>query len=638
MSREMKRRWEKEISHAKIVIEERGMVDSEGLITEKSLEIFHISRAASEIELLSLADESDCVFEAITAVFIMATREGEARTGANLYAPGWGLLIWNLEWDAKTKMRVWRLHQELKTGCQDDLDFVIKLAYCFWQVEAKNEELVRKWADYYFINYETVKRILDEVKDLLNAQYRVEAKEEEARNFNPQLVERVRLAMVSVWPERIVSLKQGESITYPVAGKTKVGVVSSLCAGNWQEKKQAIVATAIEDEAIVNGYPQRVPTASFMVQLPGQEKIGDQTSLFPEQISIEDFVEEKRETFNLGKEKGDTLEVRIHKVYRDPVGRGGWIVAQIQEGLEIPVEMSEMSLSPWGPGLERIEGQTLNLAIKDIGESGLPQLSNIDRVIEDLRRLREEIIKSERATKVSERNFIEQPGFVVEINEEEEKAVVVVPSENGVLHPFEVAQTYVPDGSLKNLRITQEVIVRLFRRTDRDEIPLEYLTDEEIRSKPKEWKLQTESGKLLVPFCLEEETFKGWPVRPETIDLVRRHSWQYSLSAQIREIKVSFRAKAEISWSAIQYLRRPKTYNIHNITGRFIGKGGLNIKRLVGEEKGRVEIKGFAVTVFAQSESARRIICRRVSSWFKDELNITLKWTHFQNSENRETK
>lgn len=108
----MEERWEKEINRAKATIEERKMVDEEGLIAEKALEIFHIPRSASEIDLLRLADEKNCLGEALTAIYLMATREGEPRTGANLYAQGFGLLLWNPEWRAKVKAKVWSLHQQ----------------------------------------------------------------------------------------------------------------------------------------------------------------------------------------------------------------------------------------------------------------------------------------------------------------------------------------------------------------------------------------------------------------------------------------------------------------------------------------------------------------------------------------------
>ena len=585
MPRKIRERWEKEINRAKAEIEERKMVDSEGLIAEKTLEIFHIPRSASEIEFLRLAEEKNCLPEALTAIYLMATREGEPRTGINLYAQGIGLLLWNSEWKARVKARVWALQQKLKTGCQDDLDFVIKLAFCFWK--AQEEELAEKWADYYFINYQVLRGILDDVKDLLDSQYRINA-EEEARNLNPKLIERVRSVMESVWYDRIGNLKAGEPITYLVAGKVKVGAVSTNCTGNWQEKKQAIVAAAGEEEAIIDGYPQKIPTASFMVQLSGQVKEEDLANLLPKQISIEDFGEEEKETPNFDKKKGDTLEVKIHQVMRDPIGKGGWIVAQTREGLEIPIEMSEMSLFPWGPGIEKLQGQTLNLTIKDIDESGFPQLSNIAEILEELRKLREEILESEKTSKVSQRNFIELPGFVAEISEEEERAIAVVPREKGILHPFEVAQAFVPESSLKNLRIGEEIIVRLFGRTDKAEIPTSRLTDEELK---------------------------------------------YCFDARIRKVRITYGAKAEISWSVIQYMRRSKDYDIRNITIRFIGKGGQNIKSLIGQEKGRVKIQGFTVTVSTQSENSRRIICRRVSKWFKDELDITLKWTNFQESE-----
>lgn len=246
-----------------------------------------------------------------------------------------------------------------------------------------------------------------------------------------------------------------------------------------------------------------------------------------------------------------------------------------------------------GPGLEALQGQTLNLFVKDIDESGFPQLSNIQEILEDLRKLREEVLKSERVSKVSQRNFIELSTFVAEIKEEEERIIVIVPRDNGVLHPFEVVQDFVPEKNFKNLRIGEEVIVRLFVRTDRAEIPTSLLTEEELK---------------------------------------------YCFDVRIQKTKITYGAKAEISWSVLQYIRRPKDYDIRNITKRFIGRGGENIKSLIGQEKGRIEIRGFTVTVLAQSERARKIICQKVSDWFKDEFDLVLKWANFQESEDKGIK
>ena len=701
-------RMEKEIKRAEKVLKHKGVVDQRGEITEKALELMEIPRESAQASFLVSADDQGLLFEAMAALFLMSTREGEPRTGANLYHPSLGLLLWGPEWDAKTKTKVFAIHQGLKTGCRDDLDFVIKLAYCFQRAEKRGR--AHEWAKWHFLNYENLQKILSEIAELIVEKFG-EEREESIREIDITQLDKIRVLMATVWPEKIVNLKTGELITYPVAGETKVGVISPLCAGNWQEKKQAIVAAAVEEEARVNGYPQRVPTASFMVHLPSELPEESPINLFADQkfpvgswVQIREeegrfYLEElvnlpspikvnfrksleisedyQKETIffhkeflfeeecplplegvwiskeradkarivewgerdgipvaflspfeesairSLNKKKGDSLEVKIECVTRDPVGQGGWILGRTKEGFEIPIELSELSLSPFGPGLERIKGQTLNLTVKGFDEDGLPQLSNIDKIVEDLRKLRNEIAKSEKATKVSQRNFIDLPGFIAEINEEEKKVIAVVPRENGIFHPFEVAQTYVPGRDLKNLRLGQEVTVRLFCRTERDEIPVEYLTEGEVERRPKDWEFQKEKNKLLVPFCLEEETLKDWPARSEIIDFVKRHSWQYCLNAQIH---VSFFAETEISWSPIQYLLRPKDYDIRKITRRFIGRGGENIKKIIGEEPVRVQIRGFTIVVQAQTETSLKTVCERISEWFERELNISLKW------------
>ena len=163
----------------------------------------------------------------------------------------------------------------------------------------------------------------------------------------------------------------------------------------------------------------------------------------------------------------------------------------------------------------------------------LPQLSNIGAIIEDLRSIREKIFRSEKTTK-SGRRYLDLAAFVAEINAEEEKAVAVVPRRNGTLfHPFEISQTHVPGGSLKNLRLGEEVVVQLFLRPGFYEIPVERLTPEEIKNRPRTWELDESKEIVLAPWCLGDEEAEKWPARPEIIDFVRRQSWQYGFNARI---------------------------------------------------------------------------------------------------------
>ena len=600
---------DKEIKRAQQSLKDRGVVDQKGEIVERALELLGIPRSSTETSLLFSADEQGLLFETMAVLMLMSTRDGESRTGANLYNPYFGLLLWNEEWTAKTKARVDRIHQGLKVGCQDDLDFVIKLAYCFWKTERNG--LSEKWAKYHFLNYGNLQGVLSEINELI-AETFGEEREESIRDMDLDSLDKIRLLMTSTWLDRVVSLESG--------------TVSLQCVGSWQERKKALAMTLIEEGVVIDGYPQRVPRASFMVNLPGKVSRERRDLFIDQRFPISSWVKvkeergkifiveliavpepikvnyrktlwlkeesKKEETINFDErfidwpkdetlpiegvwieksktdrakivgwiekdgqpvavlspfadsdivaavgQKGDALKVKIHQVIRDPVGKGGWILVRTENGIDLTVELEEMSLSPIGYGLEQIKGKTLNLAIKDFDKDGYPILSNIEQLIEDLKKLREEISESEKATKVSQRNFIDLSGFVVEIDEEEEKAIIVIIRGEGIIHSFEVSQTYVPGGDLRNLRINEEIVIRLFNRTNDDEISVEYFTEKEINSRPRSWRLNEAGDKALVPLCLEDKDIERWDVRPELIDFVKRHSWQYCLQARIVSLK-----------------------------------------------------------------------------------------------------
>ena len=131
---------------------------------------------------------------------------------------------------------------------------------------------------------------------------------------------------------------------------------------------------------------------------------------------------------------------------------------------------------------------------------------------------------------------------------------------------------------------------------------------------------------------MKENDLKNWSVAPEAIDLLRRHTWQYCLSARIRKIKIRFEAEAEISWSLFKYLKNPKLYNFRTITGKFIGKRGANIKMLIGQQKVKVSLEGLKIIVQAFTPESRDIVCERIEKWFKNEFGIKLKWIKSQKS------
>jgi len=621
-----KEKWAAEISRSALSIHDSQFVTEKGLITEKALEIFHIPRSVQDIDVITLADEYNCALEAAVVLFLMASRDGEPRTGANLYSPGIGLLFWDINWTASTKLKIWRLHQALKVGCKDDLDFVIKLAYCFLRAEKNN--IAELWTKYFQVNYQVMQEALNDARDILASHYRMNATEEE-RAIDINIVGRMRQVFILTWQNRIAEITGDKPTPCLKAGKERIAAISPHCICSQPKGEEVIMAAATDGTAIVGGYPRQMPVASFVVCLAEESKKEKKSNLFIDQIlpigslinvtekrkeilisdTVEfppaincyyrktlngngspkketlsapaEFAEEficgefKEESFEatgdwIGKDTsdqamvigwteesgcsvailapvkdaesksslkvGDTLKATIQKVVRDTNGKGGFVLASLNHNPCVPIEINAISLSPAGYGAEKIEGQILNLSVKGFDEEGNLLLSNINSLIEDLRGLQKEISESEKATKTSNRIYIELSAVTVEIDEEEEKAIVAIERGKGIVHPFEISQNYVPGGDLKNLRIDEEIIVRLFNRTD-DEISVEYFTEEEMKSMPRSWRLNETKDKVVLPLCLEDKDLERWNVRSELVDFVKRHSWQYCIGARINSLK-----------------------------------------------------------------------------------------------------
>ncbi|MBU4462103.1 hypothetical protein KKD91_03510 [Patescibacteria group bacterium] len=619
-----KEKWTAEISRSAQSVRDSQFVTEKGLITEKALEIFHIPRSVQDIDVITLADEYNCALEAAIVLFLMASRDGEPRTGANLYSPGIGLLFWDINWTASTKLKIWRLHQALKVGCKDDLDFVIKLAYCFLRAEKNN--IAELWTKYFQVNYQVMQEALNDARDIFASHYRMNALEEE-RAIDINIVGRIRQVFVSTWQNRVAKITGDKPVPCLKVEKERIAAISQHCIYSQTKGEEVIMAAATDGMAIVGGYPRQMPVASFIVCLEEESQeeksnffadqflpIGSLVNVtkkgkkilvggaveFPsavkfyykrtlngdgspkkEMLSVSEFVEEfvcsefKEEGFEatgewIGEDEsdraivinwteesgclvailapikatesksilkvGDTLKATIQKVVRDPNGKGGFVLTSLAHNPCVPIEINAISLSPAGYGSEKIEGQTLNLSVEGFDEEGNPLLSNIDSLKEDLGALREEISESEKATKTSEKSYIELSAVAVKIDEDEEEAVVVIERGKGIVHPIKVSQTYVPGGDLKNLRIDEKIIVRLFNRTD-DEISVEYFTEEEMKSMPRSWRLNETKDKVVLPLCLEDKDLERWNVRSELVDFVKRHSWQYCIGARINSLK-----------------------------------------------------------------------------------------------------
>lgn len=667
-----------ELERVNQVLERRKVVDEDGDLTENGLELWRLHRPLDQSSLLILADRFGCAIEAATALAFLPFM------GANLYK----LFRWDSRWDAKTKSDVTAIQEGLRAGCKDDLTLALKLATLYLRAKAQGQAEI--WAQHYFLNEATLQQALDERNIMVESLRLGAERERQIRDINISLLERLRLIMAVSWPDKVVKLRSGHPITFPIeagSGKPEVGFISDYSAGDWDNQQNAICGAMIRKQAVIDGKKRDVPSSCFVVQLPKQVpkpenaaiaiavvelrkemNDADETRLlfvdqqFPvgSQVAIEekdgkayvagiiksplkieenfkrslDPVEERavkspiestelvdnsdieggdeegegiskelddenendndnEKVMNMdsfegidkamapvqgiwaGIEKGkyasiigwinrdsnkpiavlsptsssgsfDALEkrgsidVRIQRVVmRDPHDNAGWILARTQTGLDIPMELSEMSLSPMGYGLKRIEGQTLDLAIKDLDEMNRIHPNNIDKVIKDLRDLRKQAFSrnNNEMDDASEKK-LELNGYIEEIKEDDNGIVVVVPRAFGVVHHFEINKKYIRISNPGDLQIGAEVIVRLIPREGEEKIRADFLKEEDIAKIPKEWSYDSVASKISVPYCLEDDNFIDWPLRPELIEYFKKRSWQYCFDASVVATKL----------------------------------------------------------------------------------------------------
>jgi hypothetical protein len=239
---------EDELNRALNVFNERGLVDQDNDMTEEGREVYRLSRRISRFledkdhnstnraldvaTMLILADKYACLIEAVTALVMMP------HMGNSLYWDKKGLFLWDKEWDIQSKDHITRLHNELRMGCIDDLDFACKL----------------------FVIKEAREDILDE--------FTQGKKTNVLRPIDFSLVERVRLLMATTWPDRIVSIKEGTPLRFVYSKTNMEGIISENATGNWANQKEAIVAIMDQSDIVINGNKKGAPVANFIIQTP----------------------------------------------------------------------------------------------------------------------------------------------------------------------------------------------------------------------------------------------------------------------------------------------------------------------------------------------------------------------------------
>jgi len=233
---EQAERWQRERQRSVNVLKQNRLVDAGGVVSERAQDIFRLPHSAELLDLLSVAEESGCVYETMIACYLIETRDHEPRTGDHLYGPT-GLFYWDSNWDAATQMHIGGLHRGLRFACRDDLDLVAKIADRCLTLEPLG--CLAEWTRYYGLNHQVLEQVFAELDLLFTDHYRVKAKKEERRGFDIDRLNRVRRVMYRMWPARVVQLKDGN---YKI-GKTR-GCISSNSVVFGRTPSLALVASS----------------------------------------------------------------------------------------------------------------------------------------------------------------------------------------------------------------------------------------------------------------------------------------------------------------------------------------------------------------------------------------------------------
>jgi len=595
-------------------ISDEGYIDEIGNITEDGIDIFHIPISPEKKALLDLADEQGCFLEMMTFLLMIETDKSDPRTGAEVFNLTHGLLVWDPRWTAATKLSVWRIHEALKTGCIDDLDFVLKLAVCYLNAQKRKKE--KQWTEQNFLNFEAFENIFKTQRELMEI-FLLKAEEQEMRELDIALVNKLRLILANVLKGRVVKIANHEgTLVYKFQEEEVCGIVHDACVGAWQEGDSALLITATKKRNILDGQQKPISHTCSLVrlesQIPGlsQERFFDQRIFVgsrvlvieegefsyigevlqaPAQINVEygeklDFAmlmddylrknykpsiifseEEAKESFKdlQGKvrliwqderrtkdakviswkmdndfpcavvvpfdereifqkigEHGKA-EVKIERVFKGPEDRKGWVLTRTTEGVEFPVESSDLSLSYLDYGLKCLEGNQMVLSVKRVSIGGMPTLSNINNIISGLRSLKQEIVESGK---------VEIKATIGKIDLDRNMITVFVVNDDHSVYSFLIRSRTIP----ATLKIGDKVPVTVALKEERCYIDCS-LEDYQVESLPQgsDWKYDLESERLFFSYFLDEEKIKYFDVDTEFKEKMVKNSWNYGFIARI---------------------------------------------------------------------------------------------------------
>ena len=615
-------RFSAEIRRASAAIKDGGYVDETGNITDDGLDIFRTPLSAQKKALLDLADEQNCLIEMATFLSVSETPDGQPTTGAEAYSPRSGLMVWDPRWTASTKIAVWRIHEALKTGCADDLDFVLKLADCYLGIaggadrETANE-MIERWAEQSFLDQDTLAKVF-KARDEMIELFLQRAEDRKPRDLDFAMTDKVRLILATVLESRSVLVEQRDSrLVYRFPGDEDCcGLVPDACVGGWRDGDRALLITAAKKRDSFDGQVQLMSTACSLVRpqptnvctpdrawLDQKILIGTRVSVVdreeesfigsvidgPAQISVDygerlDFAMLMDDYLRKGYrpsvsfDKDDAIRrfgeiqlevpviwrdgrrategkvvgwrpdqpvpfalvvpfderssmrsindrreavIGIERVFGGPQDRRGWVLARTPEGIELPVETGDLSLSPLDHGLKCLEGRCLKVSVKRVTARGVPLLSNMGYIIDGLDRLREEIAQQGQA---------DITATIDRVDSTRNAVTAFVINDDGMIYTFNIHLRLAKD----RFRVGDTVPIKLTLKEGRSHIHCE-LEDYQVESLPggPVWHYDAQKERLFYPYFLYEEILRDFDVEEEFKEKLIKKSWVYGFVARL---------------------------------------------------------------------------------------------------------
>lgn len=611
-----------EIKRSLSSISNGGFADATGNITDEGLDIFRVPLAPHKKALLDLADEQGCLVEMLTFLSMLESDKNDARTGAEIFNLNNGLLVWDQRWTTETKMHVWRIHQALRLGCVDELDFILKLAVCYSDAKKSGKE--EQWAVQNFINLPVLENVFLSQKELAEI-FLAKAEDREMRAINLGMISKMRLILANVFNGRKVKMKMNEGrLVYQFVGADDgvFGIVPELCVGDWRECDEAFLITAAKKRSILGGQQKLISHACALVRSGSFESAINKDLYFdqkifvgskvlitcekencfilkvlysPAQINVDygeklDFAvlmddylrkgyqplikfsnEEAKIKFSEISERARCIwhderksseakitgwvmqngiryavvtpaderaviqrimqenksKVKIIKVFKGPEDEKGWVLAQTEEGYELPIETADLCFLFLSYGLKQLEGRWLELTVKRFTRNDQPVLSNISRIIGEL-----QLIKQ----KVDKEGMVELEAMIDRIDINRKIITVFVIDDNGTILTFSAWQK----SMLEKFKIGDRVLVKVSLRDERQCYDYQDLEDYQIESLPAEegWAYDKESSQLVFPCFLDEKKLKYFDSEEEVKERMIKKSWNFGFIARISDVVV----------------------------------------------------------------------------------------------------